>query len=327
MRISSITGRGPPSRRAGGPAPRQPCTGRSNLSTSRSVKTPPESRARRTGWPERSTSTRAPGGSVTARRPSHHSTAAASESASSCTARCDCGPTTTGRAKRACALIGHEEQRLDVGPDHRPARRERVRRRPRGRGHDDAVTAPRRQRTAVDLGGELEHPLARGLLDGDLVERPRGEHRVAVAPGPHLEGHPLLDRVVAGADPLDGGVEVLLLRLGEEADVAEVHPQQGGPGARGRARRPAGSCRRRRARRRARSRGRGSSRRRRPRRGPPPAACRRGRRPGRRRRCPRRAGGWPRRRRAPGRRRARRGSTSRTRRAGVLTMVLPVSPR
>ena len=121
----------------------------------------------------------------------------------------------------------HEEQGLDVGPDDRAAGRERVGGGPGGGGHDDAVAAPGRQRAAVDLDGELEHPLARRLLDGHLVQGPGREHRVAVLEGVHLEGHPLLDGVVARDDALDGGVEVFALGLGEEADVAEVDPEQG----------------------------------------------------------------------------------------------------
>ena len=48
----------------------------------------------------------------------------------------------------------------------------------------------------------------------------------------HLEGHPLLDGVVARDDALDGGVEVLALGLGEEPDVTEVDPEQRHPGPR-----------------------------------------------------------------------------------------------
>ena len=172
---------------------------------------------------------RAPGGRSTARRPSHHTTPEPSVRGSTSTASRECGPTTSGRANRACALIGTTQQRLDVGPDHRAAGGEGVGRRARGRRHDDAVAAPGRQRPAVDLDGQLEHPLARRLLDGHLVERPRREHRVPVLAGAHLEGHPLLDGVVPRDDPFDGGVEVLALGLGQEADVTEVDPEQRHP--------------------------------------------------------------------------------------------------
>ena len=142
---------------------------------------------------------------------------------------------------------------------------------------------------------------------------------MAVLLGAHLEGHALLDGVVARDDPLDGGVEVLALGLGEEPDVAEVDPEQRHARTRGRARHRAGSCRRRRARRPARSRstprrrGRRRTPRRRPRR---PAGCPRGRRAGRRPRRRPRAAGWRPRRRGAGRPAATGCVTRRMRRDG-----------
>ena len=66
----------------------------------------------------------------------------------------------------------HHQQRLDPGPDHRAAGAEVVRRRAGRRRTHDAVAAPPRQRSTVDLDDHLEHPLAGGLLDAGLVERP-----------------------------------------------------------------------------------------------------------------------------------------------------------
>ena len=148
----------------------------------------------------------------------------------------------------------HQQQRRDLRPDHRPAGTERVRRRAGRRRADHPVAAPAGQRPPVDLDHDLEHPLRAGLLDAGLVQRP-----VAVRPprrrrGPDVEGQPLLDLVSAADDLVDGGVEVVALGLGEEADVPEVDAQQRRPGSAGPARRRAGSCRRRRGRRRARSR-------------------------------------------------------------------------
>ena len=58
------------------------------------------------GWRTCVTSTRAPGGRSTDRLPSHHSTPRASVRLSTSTASRDRGETTSGLAKRACALMG-----------------------------------------------------------------------------------------------------------------------------------------------------------------------------------------------------------------------------
>lgn len=86
-------------------APRQPDTGRANFATSRSVKDAWCSRASRTGTAPRRTSTRAPAGSSTVLRPSHHSTPCGVCGWTS-TARTDFGDVTSGFANSACALIG-----------------------------------------------------------------------------------------------------------------------------------------------------------------------------------------------------------------------------
>src|SRR4029079_13413374 len=100
----------PPARllpwRPRGAAPRQPSTGRPNLATSRSVNGAEWSLANRTGLAPRLTSIRAPGGSSTIRRPSHHSTPALAVLACTSTASTLVGATTRGRANSACALIG-----------------------------------------------------------------------------------------------------------------------------------------------------------------------------------------------------------------------------
>ena len=48
----------------------------------------------------------------------------------------------------------------------------------------------------------------------------------AVTEHAHVEGLPLLDEIAALDDRLDGGVEVVPLRLREEADVSEVDAEQ-----------------------------------------------------------------------------------------------------
>ena len=96
----------------------------------------------------------------------------------------------------------HEQQRLDVGPDHRAAGGEGVGGRAGGGGAQDAVAAEAGQRPAVDGDDDVEHPGALGLLDRHLVERPgAADDRAVGVEDVDLDGQPLLDRVLA---PLDG---------------------------------------------------------------------------------------------------------------------------
>ena len=87
----------------------------------------------------------------------------------------------------------HQQQRLHLRPDDRPARGERVRGGAGRGGAQDAVAAERGQRPAVDLQHHLQHPLADALLHGGLVERPGPGEHVAVGAGHRVDGHPLLD--------------------------------------------------------------------------------------------------------------------------------------
>src|SRR4029453_16555546 len=90
---------------AGAEAPPQPDTGSANFATSRSVNGAWTSRAKRTGRSERRTSTLAPGGSSSERRPSHQSTPCGVSGATSIASTL-VGAVTNGRANSACALIG-----------------------------------------------------------------------------------------------------------------------------------------------------------------------------------------------------------------------------
>ena len=124
----------------------------------------------------------------------------------------------------------HQQQRVQLGPQHRAAGRERVRRRSGRGGHQHPVAGPARQRQAVDLDRDLQHPLPGGLLDGDLVDRERRPDHLAVVTQRHVDGEPLLDRVRAVDHVVDDAVDLRRLRLGQEPDVAQVHAQQGGVG-------------------------------------------------------------------------------------------------
>ncbi len=89
-----------------GMGPRQPWMGSWNLRTSLAENGVWCVRASRTGVAERVTSTRAPGGRSTERRPSHHSTPWASVRFSTSTASLERGETTRGLANSAWALMG-----------------------------------------------------------------------------------------------------------------------------------------------------------------------------------------------------------------------------
>ncbi len=276
IRISSITASRPCARgrartfRRRSLEPRQPSTGSPNFATSRSVNGASCSRTRWTGCRPRRTSIRAPGGRSTVRRPSHHSTPAPSVWASTSTASTESGATTIGRANSAWALIGTISSASTRGHTIGPPAEKLYAVEPVGRRADDAVAAPPAQRAAVDLDDDLEHPLPRGLLDAGLVERPRRRDQLLAPVDRHVDGEPVLAGVAPGDDRLDGGLDVLALRLGQEAHVAEVHPEQRRATCRGSARRRAGWCRRRRAPRPARSRSAASASRR-PARCPAPA--------------------------------------------------------
>ena len=99
--------------------PRQPSTGRPNLATSRSVNGAECSRASRTGVAPRRTSIRAPGGSSTVRRPSHHSTPALAVLASTSTASTLVGRHHEGPGEQRVRADRHHQQRLHARPHDR----------------------------------------------------------------------------------------------------------------------------------------------------------------------------------------------------------------
>ena len=162
------------------------------------------------------------------RRPSAQSTPDPWLRGSTSIAITEVGATTIGRANKACALSGTMHSASTCGPHDRTAGAEVVGRRA-GRGRtDDAVASPPRQRAAVDLDDDLEHPLACGLLDADLVDREGRVDELAVVEDVDVEREPVLGRVALLDDGLDRGRDVLVLGLGEEADVAEVDAEHRG---------------------------------------------------------------------------------------------------
>ena len=164
------------SRRAG---PRQPCTGRSNFATSRSVNGAACSRASRTGAlaaADLDPGARRQLDSAPAVAPQHARRRARVEHLDG-----------EHRVRRDHQRPGeqrvradrHQQQRLDLRPDHRPAGRERVRRRAGRRG----AARPRRSPSGTAAGRRSRRRTSSirsraGLLDRRLVQRPvRGRRR------------------------------------------------------------------------------------------------------------------------------------------------------
>ena len=198
------------------------------MATSRSVNGACCSRTRRTGRAPRRTSMRAPG-----RKVDRAAAVAPQDAGALGVGQHLDGEHRRGRhhhrsgEQRVGAQRDHQ-QGLDLGPHHRAAGAEVVGGRPGRGGADDAVAAPPRQRASVDLDDDLEHALARGLLDARLVEGEGGEPHLLAHQHADVEGEPVLGGVVARDDGGDRGLDVLLLGLGEESHVAEVDPQQRG---------------------------------------------------------------------------------------------------
>ena len=213
--------------------PFQPATGRENRDTRRSVNGAGLRRASRTGSGPRRTSTRLPTGRSVRRWPSQHSSPELVDRRTISTASTERGPTTSGRANSACAETGTMTIASRSGHTTGPPAENACAVDP----VEVAITMPSqpnddsgRPSTSTRDG---DHPGSVRLLHGGLVERPVGHGRRTGAVHGDLDGAALLDRVVALGDPPHDGVDLLALGLGEEADVAEVHPDQRCAGAAG----------------------------------------------------------------------------------------------
>ena len=176
--------------------------------------------------------TRAPAGTGQVRRPSQPSTPSCPASAT-VIVTVESGEITSGRANSACAAFGTTSSACTSGQTTGPPEENAYAVEPVGDRAHHPVAAEAGQRPVVDLEGHLEHPLPLGLLHRRLVQRPvPGDHLLA-DPDVDVEGEPLLHPVAALDDVPDGVRQRLRLGLGEEADPAEVDPEQRGPGGPG----------------------------------------------------------------------------------------------
>ena len=160
------------------------------------------------------------------RRPSHHSTPAPWVSASTSTANKEVGATTIGRANSACALIGTISRASTLGQTIGPPALKLYAVEPVGRCADHSVAAPARERSTIDLDYYLDHALASRLFDACFVERERAGNQFGALEHCDINRQPILRLVSSMDHGVDRGLDILWFGLGQEADVAQVYPQQ-----------------------------------------------------------------------------------------------------
>src|SRR5699024_4037574 len=133
-----------------------------------------------------------------------------------------------GAGEEAVCADGNQQHGFDVGPDHGAAAGESVRGGTGGGGHHHAVATEGGQSAFVDADGDLDHPFAVDLLHADLVDGPAvGGTAVGAGEG-EVQGHALLDLIVAfGGAGNDVGHPVDL-GFGEEAHMPEIDTHQWG---------------------------------------------------------------------------------------------------
>ena len=107
----------------------------------------------------------------------------------------------------------------------RPAGGEVVGGRAGGRGDDDAVGAEGRDEEPVHRDVHLDDARGAGLGDDHVVEDVGRDVGAALPVDDRAQEPPLLVLVAPLDDPLEGGVELGEGDLGEEAEAAEVHPE------------------------------------------------------------------------------------------------------
>lgn len=207
--------------------PRQPCTGRPNFATRRSVNgapvvSTPSRRASLTGTSPcvpprgRRAGCRSGGGRRTT---AHRHWCRGGSPARAWTSATPPSAGRTGRGR--CWAPGAAPPPRARRRAHRPRRRTRSTRWGRA---DHAVAPPARQRAAVYLGDDLQHAVL--LLDRRLVERPGPRENRPVQAHDDVDRHALLDLVAALDHQVHHGRQVLHLGLGEEAHVPQVHAEQ-----------------------------------------------------------------------------------------------------
>ena len=130
---------------------------------------------------------------------------------------------------RACRL--YVDGGVDAGHDDGAVGGEVVGGGAGGGGDDDAVGAEGGDELAVDFDGEVAHAGDGAFGDDDVVEGVPLLEDLAVADVLGVHHAADLDLGAVVAPGFEGGVEVGERDLGEEAEGAEVHAEDGGGGA------------------------------------------------------------------------------------------------
>ena len=137
----------------------------------------------------------------------------------------EAGETTSGRANSACALSGTTSSAWTEGHTTGPPAENAYAVDPVGVAHT-MPSQPQRDSGRRSISSTTLISAPGGLLDRDVVERPVPDDDLAVADHGYVERQPLLDVVVPGQDHRRRHVERDRIRLGQEADVAEVDAEQ-----------------------------------------------------------------------------------------------------
>ena len=125
---------------------------------------------------------------------------------------------------------GRDHHSVNVGRQNRAVGGQRVSRRAGGGGDDDSVGAEAGHALAVQLDGEIAHAGNVALGDDDLIQRFITKAERAPAPQFGVQHGARIQVMVAAVPALQRWVEVGQPNLGQEAEKAQVHAEDGRAG-------------------------------------------------------------------------------------------------
>lgn len=110
-----------------------------------------------------------------------------------------------GTMRQHLGSDGHKQHGVEAGMEDGPVGRQRVGRRPGGRGHDEPVGPLRVHRGAVDVQAHLDHPVAPRAVEHHVLQRRGAEHDFVAAHHAAGQQHAIIG-LVAAAPPQQGAV-------------------------------------------------------------------------------------------------------------------------